>query len=117
MLQTKLVDSALKAWTIEQRRHFHMHPELSGQEFETAAYVKEKLAEFGIPVDSRFSEPNVIAYFKGTEGKRRLHLEPIWMLFLFTKRVTSHTYQPFPVLCMVADTMAIQRYYSPLRNG
>ncbi|MCM3568579.1 M20 family metallopeptidase [Neobacillus mesonae] len=74
MFQTKLVDSELIDWTIQQRRHFHMHPELSGQEFKTAAYVKEKLAEFGIPVDPRFSEPNVVAYFKGTEGKKTIAL-------------------------------------------
>ncbi|WP_312473380.1 amidohydrolase [Neobacillus sp.] len=74
MLQTKLVDSELKAWTIEQRRHFHMHPELSGQEYETAAYVKEKLAEFGIPLVNRFSAPNVVAFFKGTEGNKTVAL-------------------------------------------
>jgi amidohydrolase len=74
MLKTKLVDIKLKAWTIEQRRHFHMHPELSGQEYKTAAYVKEKLAEFGIPVLERFSAPNVIAFFKGTEGKKTIAL-------------------------------------------
>jgi len=74
MLQTKLVDSELTAWTIKQRRHFHIHPELSGQEFETAAYVKEKLAEFGIPVDPHFSAPNVIARFKGTEGNKTIAL-------------------------------------------
>ena len=74
MLQTKLVNEELKAWTIQQRRHFHMHPELSGQEYETAAYVKEKLTEFGIPVDSRFSAPNVVAYFKGTEGNKTVAL-------------------------------------------
>lgn len=74
MLQTKLIDSELVAWTIQQRRHFHMHPELSGQEFKTAAYVKEKLAEFGIPLDSRFSAPNVVAFFKGTEGNKTIAL-------------------------------------------
>ncbi|EKN65941.1 hypothetical protein BABA_18132 [Neobacillus bataviensis LMG 21833] len=74
MIQTKLVDSELAEWTIQQRRHFHMHPELSGQEYRTAAYVKEKLTEFGIPLDSRFSAPNVIALFKGTEGKKTIAL-------------------------------------------
>lgn len=51
-----------------------MHPELSGQEYETAAYVKEQLESFGIPIDDRFSAPNVIAYFKGTEGKKTIGL-------------------------------------------
>ena len=74
MFKTKLVDSDLIAWAIEQRRHFHMYPELSGQEYETAAYVKARLEEFGIPVDPKFSAPNVVAYFKGTEGKKTIAL-------------------------------------------
>lgn len=74
MLKTPLVDSELKAWTIEQRRHFHMNPELSGQEYETAAYVQNKLEQFGISVNNRFSKPNVIGYFKGTEGKKTIAL-------------------------------------------
>ncbi len=74
MMQTKLIDSELIAWTIEQRRHFHMHPELSGQEFKTAAYVKEKLTEFGIPINTKFSAPNVVAFFKGTEGEKTIAL-------------------------------------------
>lgn len=74
MLQTKNVDSELKAWAIEQRRHFHMNPELSGQEYNTSAYVKEKLAEFGIPLDNRFSGPSVVAFFKGTEGNKTIAL-------------------------------------------
>jgi amidohydrolase len=36
--------------------------------------VKGKLAEFGIPVDNRFSAPNVVAFFKGTEGKKTVAL-------------------------------------------
>lgn len=74
MLQTKLVDSKLAAWTVTQRRHFHMNPELSGQEYHTSAYVKAKLAEFGIPLDSRFSGPSVVAYFTGTEGEKTIAL-------------------------------------------
>jgi amidohydrolase len=74
MLQTKLVDTDLIAWSIEQRRHFHMHPELSGQEYETAAYVKKKLTEFGISIEEKYSAPNVVAYFKGTEGKKTVAL-------------------------------------------
>ena len=34
---------------IEMRRHLHSHPELSGQEFQTRAYICEKLASWGIP--------------------------------------------------------------------
>lgn len=74
MVKAQLVDADLIDWTITQRRHFHMYPELSGQEYETAAYVKAKLEEFGIPCDSTYSTPNVIGYFKGTEGKKTIAL-------------------------------------------
>jgi amidohydrolase len=74
MLQTRFVDSELKDWAILQRRHFHMHPELSGQEYNTSQYVQEKLNEFGIPLDTRFSAPNVIGLLKGTEGKKTIAL-------------------------------------------
>jgi amidohydrolase len=74
MLQTRFVDSELKEWAIAQRRHFHMHPELSGQEHNTSQYVKEKLSEFGIPLDMRFSAPNVIGFLKGTEGHKTIAL-------------------------------------------
>ncbi|NRD77782.1 amidohydrolase [Bacillus sp. BRMEA1] len=74
MIPAKLIDSELTAWAIEQRRHFHMYPELSGQEFATSAYVKEKLTEFGIPIDSRYSAPSLVGFFKGTEGKKTIAL-------------------------------------------
>jgi len=74
MFNTQFADPQLVAWAIEQRRHFHMHPELSGQEYETAAFVKARLAEFGIPLLDGFSAPNVIGYFKGTEGKKTIAL-------------------------------------------
>ncbi|MYL29678.1 amidohydrolase [Halobacillus halophilus] len=64
----------LTQWTVQQRRHFHKHPELSGQEHKTAAYVKERLEEFGIPLLDGFTAPNVVAFFKGTEGSRTVAL-------------------------------------------
>lgn len=74
MIKTKLVNSQLKDWAIQQRRHFHMYPELSGQEYKTSAYIMEKLNEMGIPIDDRFSKPSLVAYFKGTEGKKTIAL-------------------------------------------
>ncbi|XJZ27232.1 M20 family metallopeptidase [Bacillota bacterium Lsc_1132] len=74
MYNTDIVDIELKNWTIQQRRHFHMHPELSGKEFQTAAYVREKLTEFGIELDEHYSAPNVIGYLKGTDGKKTIAL-------------------------------------------
>ncbi|WLV24654.1 amidohydrolase [Aciduricibacillus chroicocephali] len=74
MFNTQFADNELVDWAIGQRRHFHMYPELSGQEYETAARVKSLLEEFGIPLLDGFSAPNVIGYFKGTEGKRTIAL-------------------------------------------
>ena len=34
---------------IEIRRHLHAHPELSYQEFQTSAFVQQKLGSYGIP--------------------------------------------------------------------
>lgn len=36
-------------YIIEQRRYFHRHPELSGQEMKTAAAIRAQLDEMGIP--------------------------------------------------------------------
>ncbi len=38
----------IKDELIEWRRYLHMHPELSGQEYNTAKFVAEKLREFGV---------------------------------------------------------------------
>ncbi len=39
----------LQDWCTETRRHLHRHPERSGQEFETLAYLRGLLDEFGAP--------------------------------------------------------------------
>ena len=38
-----------KDYAIALRRHFHRHPELSWQEFETAKRIRQELTEMGIP--------------------------------------------------------------------
>lgn len=44
----KSLAQAYKQEVIDLRRHLHAHPELSFKEFETAAFVAEKLKEIGI---------------------------------------------------------------------
>jgi amidohydrolase len=44
----KSLAKAYKQEVIDLRRHLHSHPELSFKEFQTAAYVAEKLKEIGI---------------------------------------------------------------------
>lgn len=44
------------------REHLHMHPELSYQEFETMAFVKKKLDEYGIKNEAGIGDTGVVAY-------------------------------------------------------
>ena len=38
-----------REYAIDLRRHFHRHPELSWQEFETAKRIRQELTDMGIP--------------------------------------------------------------------
>ncbi|MEL6902736.1 MAG: M20 family metallopeptidase [Cyanobacteria bacterium J06606_4] len=50
---------------IEIRRHLHAHPELSGQEYKTAAYVAGVLSSFGYQVQEMVGKTGVVAELKG----------------------------------------------------
>ncbi|NTS43536.1 amidohydrolase [Flavisolibacter sp. BT320] len=66
MLQQK-IKSLAKAYApqfIDVRRHLHAHPELSYQEFETAKYVQQKLAEYNIPFETK-ATTGVIGIIEG----------------------------------------------------
>lgn len=54
---------------IAHRRHFHMQPELSGKEFATAAYIKEKLEALGIETLSNVGAPlpGVVGLLRGNK--------------------------------------------------
>jgi amidohydrolase len=54
------------------RRHIHAHPELSYQEYKTAAYVAEKLRSFGIDPVSEIATTGVIAEVKGRNPGSRM---------------------------------------------
>lgn len=47
------------------RRHLHMHPELSYQEFETTAYIKEQLVKLGIKPEPQLLKTGVVALLRG----------------------------------------------------
>ncbi|MDR1204158.1 MAG: amidohydrolase [Peptococcaceae bacterium] len=55
--------------TIEQRRHIHRHPELSGQEFETLKYIRSRLDTYGVSYVE--VEDGGILGFLGDENKGR----------------------------------------------
>ena len=57
---------------IEIRRHIHSHPELSGQEHQTAAFVVGVLSSAGIPVQEVVGKTGVIGEVRGTGKDPRL---------------------------------------------
>ncbi|WP_324281805.1 M20 family metallopeptidase [Cyanobacterium aponinum UTEX 3221] len=56
---------------IEIRRHFHAHPELSGQEYQTAAYVAGVLSSCGLSVQEGIGKTGVIGELKGNGSQDR----------------------------------------------
>ncbi|MGB3513326.1 MAG: M20 family metallopeptidase [Microcoleaceae cyanobacterium] len=53
---------------IEIRRHIHSHPELSGQEYQTAAYVAGVLSSCGLHVREGIGKTGVVGELKGTHS-------------------------------------------------
>lgn len=73
MLQEKIKQLAKEyaPGFIEVRHHLHAHPELSYQEFETAAFVQRKLTELGIPFEVK-AKTGVIGLIKGKNPDKRV---------------------------------------------
>ncbi len=59
--QQPVVEAELFAWMQEIRRHLHQNPELSFQEFRTAAYICEKLSGLGIDFQAGVAGTGVLA--------------------------------------------------------
>lgn len=55
---------------IEIRHQIHANPELSYQEFETSAFIQEKLASFGIPFDVK-ATTGVVGLIRGRNPEKR----------------------------------------------
>ncbi|WP_341357016.1 M20 family metallopeptidase [Rossellomorea sp. y25] len=62
----QLVQSVEKE-VIELRRHFHQHPEMSGEEFETSKTIQVRLAEAGIPFKTGYAKTGVLGIIKGVK--------------------------------------------------
>ena len=58
---------------IEIRRHFHAHPELSGREYQTAAYVAGVLSSCGLTVKEGIGKTGVVGELQGN-GKSQRYL-------------------------------------------
>jgi amidohydrolase len=57
--------------TIDFRRHLHAHPELSYKEFQTSAFVQEKLKALDIPFEIK-ATTGVVGMIKGKNPDRRI---------------------------------------------
>jgi amidohydrolase len=71
---TRIKDLAIKLAPrlIEIRRHIHSHPELSGQEYQTAAFVAGVLSSSGLHVQEGIGKTGVIGELQGTANDNRL---------------------------------------------
>jgi amidohydrolase len=50
------------------RRHLHMHPELSTEEVQTAAFISGKLSEYGIPHKTGIAGTGIVGLIEGAKG-------------------------------------------------
>jgi amidohydrolase len=65
LTQIKDIAANLAPRLIEIRRHLHSHPELSGQEFQTAAYVAGVLSSSGLQVREGVGKVGVVGELRG----------------------------------------------------
>lgn len=71
---TRIKDIATKLAPrlIEIRRHIHSHPELSGEEYQTAAFVAGVLSANGVHVQEGIGKTGVVGEVQGTSSDSRL---------------------------------------------
>jgi amidohydrolase len=69
--QIKGLADTLAPRLIEIRRHIHAHPELSGQEYQTAAYVAGVLSSCGIHAQEAVGKTGVVGDLKGNGTDHR----------------------------------------------
>ncbi len=56
---------------VQIRRHLHANPELSYVEYNTSAYIKNKLTQWQIPFEA-MAETGVVALIKGRNPESRV---------------------------------------------
>ncbi|MGD1857387.1 MAG: M20 family metallopeptidase [Leptolyngbyaceae cyanobacterium] len=64
--QIKAITEKITPRLIEIRRHIHAHPELSGQEYKTAAYIAGVMSSYGFHVQEMIGKTGVVADLEGT---------------------------------------------------
>lgn len=68
------VAAKYEAYQIEMRRYFHMHPEASGEEYNTSKVVKEELDKIGVEWRDCGLETGVLATIKGAKPGKTILL-------------------------------------------
>ncbi|GED69347.1 N-acyl-L-amino acid amidohydrolase [Brevibacillus reuszeri] len=68
-----LCTSTLAQWTVNERRFLHQYPELSGEEYQTAAYIRKWLQEWQIEL-MPCEPPSVVGFLRGTDGSKTIAL-------------------------------------------
>lgn len=68
--QIKEITEKLAPRLIEIRRHFHSHPELSGQEYQTAAYIAGVLSSCGLQVQEAIGKVGIVGDLAGKGEKK-----------------------------------------------
>ena len=64
----------IKRNIIENRRHFHKHPELSFQEYKTSKKIAKKLKSYGLEVIENVGKTGVIGVLKGNKKGKTIAL-------------------------------------------
>jgi amidohydrolase len=72
LIQIKDLAESLAPTLIEIRRHLHSHPELSGHEQQTAAYVAGVLSSCGLQVKEGVGKVGVVGELRGNGSDTRL---------------------------------------------
>lgn len=95
---------------IEIRRHLHTNPELSGEEYQTAAYIAGVLSSTGIHVTESVGKTGVVGNLQGaTKQEIPLPFGWIWMLYQSKNVMILSLLRPSRESCTPAGTMFIQR--------
>lgn len=68
----KEIATKLAPRLIEIRRHIHSHPELSGQEYQTSAYVAGVLSSYGIHAQQGVGKTGVVGDLRGNGESDRI---------------------------------------------
>ncbi len=72
LAQIKAIAEKLSPRLIDIRRHIHAHPELSGNEHQTAAYVAGVLSSCGLHVQESIGRTGLVAELPGSGQDKRL---------------------------------------------